>query len=295
MRSPGTNRGGPPLTLLLLLLLSGLHVHGYKPVIIVHGLFDGPKEFQSLVDFITKVHPGTEVKAISLYDNLDSLKPMWRQVQGFTKAVESISQGAPDGVHLLCFSQGGLICRALLSTSPDHNVHTFISLSSPQAGQYGDTDYLKWIFPHYIKKTVFRVCYNRFGLRVSICDYWNDPHHRSRYLKFNSFLAMINGERPNNKMKAWRENFLRIKKLVLIGGPDDGVIMPWQSSHFGFYDNNENIVEMRNQEFYKNDTFGLKTLDARGGVSMCVHSGVKHIHWHSNFTVFRSCIEKWLT
>lgn len=28
---------------------------------------------------------------------------------------------------------------------------------------------------------------------------------------------------------AWRGNFLRIKKLVLIGGPDDGVITPWQS------------------------------------------------------------------
>lgn len=27
----------------------------------------------------------------------------------------------------------------------------------------------------------------------------------------------------------WRRNFLGIKKLVLIGGPDDGVITPWQS------------------------------------------------------------------
>ncbi|MEQ2160616.1 hypothetical protein GOODEAATRI_001126 [Goodea atripinnis] len=28
----------------------------------------------------------------------------------------------------------------------------------------------------------------------------------------------------------WKENFLKIQKLVLIGGPDDGVITPWQSS-----------------------------------------------------------------
>lgn len=27
----------------------------------------------------------------------------------------------------------------------------------------------------------------------------------------------------------WKKNFLKIKKLVLIGGPDDGVITPWQS------------------------------------------------------------------
>lgn len=40
---------------LLLLLLTGLCIDGYKPVIIVHGLFDGPKEFATLVSFIKKV------------------------------------------------------------------------------------------------------------------------------------------------------------------------------------------------------------------------------------------------
>lgn len=42
-----------------------------------------------------------------------------------------------DSVILHFSLQGGLICRALLATTPDHNVHTFISLASPQAGQYG--------------------------------------------------------------------------------------------------------------------------------------------------------------
>ncbi|XP_073341679.1 lysosomal thioesterase PPT2-like [Pagrus major] len=294
-----TSRGSPVSLLLLQLqllqLLTGVCVDGYKPVIIVHGIFDGPRELRNLSLNINKVHPGTEVTTIDLYDNMASLKPLWKQVQGFRKAIDSIMKKAPDGVHLLCFSQGGLICRALLYTMPDHNVDTFISLSSPQAGQYGDTDYLRWVFPDCMKKTVFRICYNRIGQKVSICDYWNDPHQRPRYLKGNGFLPLLDGDKPHNDMKAWRGNFLRINKLVLIGGPDDGVITPWQSSHFGFYDSNENIVEMRNQEFYKNDTFGLKTLDARGDVTMCVHSGVKHVQWHSNFTVFMSCMEKWLT
>ena len=35
------------------------------------------------------------------------------------------------------FFTGGLVCRGILSTLSDHNVHSFISLSSPQAGQYG--------------------------------------------------------------------------------------------------------------------------------------------------------------
>ncbi|MEQ2277174.1 hypothetical protein XENORESO_021350, partial [Xenotaenia resolanae] len=188
----------------------------------------------------------------------------------------------------------GLICRAVLSTSPNHNVHTFISLSSPLAGQYGDTDYLKWVFPDCAKKAVHVFCYNKWGQKCSICDYWNDPHHRAGYLRSNTFLPLVNGEKPHKFIKDWRENVLRIKKMVLIGGPDDGVITPWQSSHYGFYDTKEDVVEMRNQEFYKNDTFGLKTLDARGDVSVCVQSGVEHTHWHSNFTVFTNCIEKWL-
>ncbi|KAM9852362.1 lysosomal thioesterase PPT2-like [Aulostomus maculatus] len=285
----------PPLLVLLLLLLTGVCTDGYKPVVIVHGLFDGPKQFKTLSLYITKVHPGTEVTVVDLYNFLASLKPLWWQVQGFRKAIEPIMKKAPDGIHLLCFSQGGLICRALLSTTPDHNVHSFISLSSPLAGQYGDTSYLKKVFPECMKREVFHFCYNRMGQKLSICDYWNDPHHRSRYLQSNIFLPVLNGDRSHKAMKSWRENFLRVRKLVLIGGPDDGVITPWQSSHFGFYDSNENIVEMRNQEFYRNDTFGLKTLVTRGDVYVCVHSGVQHVEWHSNFTVFRSCMEKWLT
>lgn len=40
---------------LLLLLLTGLCIDGYKPVIIVHGILDGPKELKMLPFFINKV------------------------------------------------------------------------------------------------------------------------------------------------------------------------------------------------------------------------------------------------
>lgn len=267
----------------------------HRPVIIVHGLLDGPKQLKTLSHFIQKVNPGTEVNVVDLYDDISSIKPLWKQVQGFRAAIEPIMNRSSNGVHLICFSQGGLICRALLSVVPNHNVHTFIALSCPLAGQYGDTDYLKRVFPKYLKKNLFKVCYTTLGQRVSICNFWNDPHHRDLYVKHSNFLALINGDRNHQDMNVWRENFLRLKKLVLIGGPDDGVITPWQSSHFGFYSNDETIVEMRNQEFYHRDVFGLKALDARGDVSLCVHSGVPHITWHSNYTVFTSCIQKWLT
>ncbi|XP_041843908.1 lysosomal thioesterase PPT2-A-like isoform X2 [Melanotaenia boesemani] len=282
------------LQLLLLLLAAGC-MDAYKPVILVHGVISGPNELQKLSGFITKAHPGTEVIAISLYDYGESLTSMWQQVESFRKTIMGIMKDHPRGVHLLCFSQGGLICRGVLSTMPNHNVHTFIGLSSPLAGQYGETSYLKYAFPFCLKKDVFLLCYNQYGQQLSVCNYWNDPHHRYSYLWGNNFLPLLNGERRHSNMNAWRRSFIRIKKLVLIGGPDDGVITPWQSSHFGFYDRKENVIEMKNQKFYQDDTFGLRTLDERGDISVCIRSGVKHINWHSNFTVFMSCMEEWLT
>ncbi|XP_051526796.1 lysosomal thioesterase PPT2-A-like isoform X2 [Myxocyprinus asiaticus] len=289
----------------------------YKPVIVVHGLFDSSANFINLNKFINQSHPGTNVLVIDLFDRSASLQPLWKQVEGFTEAIYPIMQNAADGVHLICYSQGGLVCRGILSTLPDHNVHSFISLSSPQAGQYGDTDYLKYLFPQFVKSNLYHVCYTSVGQRISICNYWNgrrtlktalfhdeeplkNPHHRDMYINSSDYMALLNSERANPNTTVWKENFLRIKKLVLIGGPDDGVITPWQSSfflfsQFGFYDDNETVVELKNQKVFLMDSFGLKTLYARGDLALCSVAGVTHILWHSNETVYKNCIEKWLT
>ncbi|KAK6469580.1 lysosomal thioesterase PPT2 [Huso huso] len=280
-------------TLLLLIVLNA--VYCYKPIIIVHGLFDSSSDFKTLLGYINETHPGTNVTVIDLFDHSESLQPMWKQVEGFKDAIYPIMQNAAKGVHLICYSQGGLVCRGILSTLPDHNVDTFISLSSPQAGQYGDTDYLKWVFPTLVKTNLFHFCYTHVGQGLSICNYWNDPHHQDMYLNSSDFLAVLNNERENPDATVWKNNFLRIKKLVLIGGPDDGVITPWQSSHFAFYNENETVVEMRDQMVYLKDTFGLKTLDGRGDLVTYEMSGVQHTKWHSNQTVYTECIARWLT
>ncbi|XP_056612234.1 lysosomal thioesterase PPT2-A-like [Triplophysa dalaica] len=274
------------------LLLSS--VVGYRPVIIVHGILDGPRQFEILARFINESHPGTNVTTFALYDYIASLKPLWQQVEDFRQAINSIMKRA-DGVHLICFSQGGLICRGVLATLPKHNVHSLIFLASPLAGQYGDSHYLRYFFPKFIKTRLYHICYTGWGQKVSVCNYWNDPHQRERYLQSSNYLAPLNGEIEHVNLTAWRDSFLRIHILVLIGGNDDGVITPWQSSIFGFYDSDETVVEMENQDYYRKDAFGLKTLDSRGAVVKCVVPGVQHTSWHSNLTVYQTCIDKWLT
>ncbi|XP_024131612.1 lysosomal thioesterase PPT2 [Oryzias melastigma] len=279
----------------LMLLLAGGCTSAYKHVLIVHGILSGPETLQqTLSRFIQMAHPGTKVTVIDLFNDRDSTKPLWLQVQGFGKVIQRITRKSPEGVHLLCFSQGGPICRGVLSVLPNHNVHTFIALSSPLAGQYGAPKYYKYI-PSPARGSVHLFCYNRIAQnQVSVCNYWNDPHQQFRYLKHNNYLPLLNGEKVHSRTAVWRNNFLRIRKLVLIGGPDDEIITPWQSSQFGFYNSQEAIIDMRQQTFYTQDSFGLKTLDARGDIIECIQSGVKHSEWQSNLRVFNRCIRKWL-
>ena len=58
------------------------------------------------------------------------------------------------------------------------------------------------------------------------CTHSIDPHHISEYVKKNKFLPEL--DTPSNS-SYYRENFMKIETLVMIGGPDDGVITPWQS------------------------------------------------------------------
>jgi palmitoyl-protein thioesterase len=155
-----------------------------------------------------------------------------------------------------------------------------------------------------------------------------DPLHQSEYEKCSDFLYPLNsGKQPD-----YKSNFMSVEELVLIGGPDDGVITPWQSrslvvfyhntllffhnalpisySHFGFYDDKLDVQPYQSQgvsthylyascllcffQFYISDAFGLKTLDEEGRIHVYNISGVEHTHWHTNKTVFDLYIEPWL-
>lgn len=91
-----------------------------------------------------------------------------------------------------------------------------------------DTDYLKYLFPQFVKSNLYHLCYTSIGQRISICNYWNgetqaetlvekffldcdqevfscsslsssssDPHHRDLYVNSSDYLALLNSERAN--------------------------------------------------------------------------------------------------
>lgn len=86
---------------------------------------------------LNQAHPGTIVYNTDRFSGWSSLENAWHQVDELGQDLMEICKRHPEGVHLLGYSQGGLLARAILEAYGDHNVKNFISLSSPQAGQFG--------------------------------------------------------------------------------------------------------------------------------------------------------------
>lgn len=273
-------------------LTCGVKTEKPKHVVFMHGILSDPSVWNHFEGLVKMYVPGTPVTKINAYNHLDSLmNPMWTQVNNISLTLRPILTNTSSETVLVCFSQGGLICRGILSLL-HHNVVTFISLSAPLSGQYGDTSYLKFLFPLILKKNAYRILYSEKGQDLSIGNYWNDPHQQTMYKKFSNYLAQLNNESDtvNEFSEQYKANFLRLKQLVLVGGPDDGVITPWQASQFGMYNGSEIVLPMAENEWYKNDAFGLRTLDERKAIKIYTLPGVKHIHWHARDDVFNNYV-----
>uniref|UniRef100_K1PI16 palmitoyl-CoA hydrolase n=1 Tax=Magallana gigas TaxID=29159 RepID=K1PI16_MAGGI len=202
----------------------------YKPVVFIHGFNGTPEDGNLIKDIIQKMHPGTLYYTANAFNRTDTVKPLWEEVAIVKPQLVKYMEAHPDGIHLICYSQGGLVCRGLLSTIPDHNVDTLIAVSSPMAGIYGE----------------------------------------------------------------FKHNFLRIKRMVLIGGPNDGLIRPWQSSLFGFYDENEIVQDMKKQQYFIKDSFGLRTMYEQNRLFMYNIKGIVHKQWVRNPDVIKGVCMKWL-
>jgi len=51
------------------------------------------------------------VTVIDALHGIHSLGPMWQQVETFGNAIRAVNQDHPGGIHIIGYSQGGLICR----------------------------------------------------------------------------------------------------------------------------------------------------------------------------------------
>ena len=181
----------------------------------------------------------------------------------------------------------------------NHNVDTFISIASPQHGIAGPPPLLKKMVPFIDNfsrtPTFYLFVYSKQGQRLAPLNYYLDPVHYKRYLEHNHFFPKLNNEVGTDEEKARQKtNFLGLRKLVLVGGPDEDAVRPRQSTQFGFYtergNRDDEVIPMEETMFYKEDLFGLKTLNERGGIEMCTVAGPTHTGFRKNQEVMDRCV-----
>ncbi|XP_056632021.1 lysosomal thioesterase PPT2 homolog [Diorhabda sublineata] len=270
--------------ILLLLFLYILNTIAYRPVILLHGILTGSESMELIKNCIEEKHPGTIVYNIDKFGGWSSLDNMWYQVKQVSQIITNITTNHSEGVNFLGYSQGALLGRTILQANPNHTIHRYISLSGPQGGQYG-TQFLHLYFPGLALETAFELFYSRVGQHTSVGNYWNDPYHQKLFYDYSQYLPYVNNEIRSNRSDEFKAALLKLDKLVLIGGPQDNVITPWQSSQFGYYNENGTVVKFEDTVTYKLDTIGLKTLYQKKKLILVTVPGVDHFMWHTNVTI----------
>lgn len=76
-----------------------------------------------------------------------------------------------------------------------------------------------------------------------------DPYNIPGYLAYNPFLPDVNNEHAT-KNTTYRKNLASLERLVLFKFSQDDIVVPRESSWFGFFDGQQ-LVDMKDSALYK--------------------------------------------
>jgi len=246
----------------------------WRPVVLMHGLLAGAEAMSHAQGWIQADFPGIYTKNVEIGDGKDD--SLWMdintQVLSFYNTVRSDPLLA-KGFNLVCHSQGGLICRAFIERFNSPPAYNYISWAGPHDGVYGvpdvnelcPDDWCPWL--NDIMDLLVEGGWTDPFMQqhISFAAYWKDPFEYDLYLKYSHFLADINNER-STKNSTYKENILKLNRMLLIYSTTDKIVIPKTSPWFQFYQINSDttVVEWNQTSQYKEDWIGTRTLYQTG-------------------------------
>jgi len=231
------------------------------PTILIHGILSNSQQLDILSDYIS-----TPTYSIEIGDGAISsiTKSMNKQCNILSEKISNLNLNS-DMINMIGVSQGGLLARCYIEKYSDHiiPVNTLVTLGTPHMGIYLS------------------------GINaLSINDYTKDPFRYQNYLTTNTFLSLLNNERPHPESEQYKQGMISLKYFVVVWSNIDDVIIPLESSCLEYYDilKAENDDELVIQPFKSSDTYihdlvGLKTLYTTERLHLyeveCEHSKLK--------------------
>lgn len=250
-------------------------VESVMPVVMWHGMGDNccnPMSLGRIGVLIKNNLPGVYVKSIRIgkSDNQDTLNGFFKNAnEQIEEACQTIrtDKKLSKGFNAIGFSQGGQFLRAVAQRCSDVNMTRLISVGGQHQGVYG--------FPQCPVSTPneVKICdtvrnlltlgaYEGFVQKTVVqAQYWHDSLNEKEYKAKSLFMADINQENFFNK--TYKDNLIRLKKLVLVKFNNDSVVVPRESEWFGFFNpgQDKTLYKMEESPLYTSDKIGLKVLN----------------------------------
>ena len=82
-----------------------------RPIILISGLFGNDEELESVEKFVHRAYPDADITTVTEFHGLNSFTTMWPQVEKTHELIRPVLDSSPDGVTLICLSQG--ICMTM--------------------------------------------------------------------------------------------------------------------------------------------------------------------------------------
>ncbi|OMO52547.1 Palmitoyl protein thioesterase [Corchorus olitorius] len=181
------------------------------------------------------------------------------------------------GYNIVGLSQGNLIGRGVVQfCDGGPQVKNFISLGGPHAGTASVPLCGSGIMCLIADKLIKSEIYTDFiQAHLAPSGYLKLPNDISHYLEKCRYLPKLNNELPGERNSTYKERFTRLQNLVLIMFENDNVLIPKETSWFGYYPDGafKPVIIPQETKLYTEDWIGLKTLDDAGRVHYINVSG----------------------